>query len=295
MSEADKGFLVPRLDHERYLDQVKRICVENSIDLLVPLHDHDVVKISEIRDVLEDSGTSVLTPDSGMARTCLDKLRTHDLLVESGIQTAVTATASADNAELMLNLFKKVVVKPRLGSASMGISICSHSDALQTAIENSRNVVREANLGEGNDDDILIQEFLEGPEFGMDVANDLVGGYRGHSVRKKLRMRAGETDKAEIVDPTQFENIARHLSEIVEHRGNLDVDVYLTPEGPRVLELNPRFGGGYPFSHEAGFNLAPSLVEWKSGITDHELGTSRVGGTYGKCDRLVELDKSNGQ
>lgn len=106
MCEADKGFLVPRLDHEGYMNEANRICIKNSIDLIVPLHDHDVAKIGVVRDVHEDSGSSALTPNSGMARTCLDKLCTHDLLVESEIETATTATASADNAELMLNPLK---------------------------------------------------------------------------------------------------------------------------------------------------------------------------------------------
>ena len=74
-------------------------------------------------------------------------------------------------------------------------------------------------------------------------------------------MRSGETDKAKIVINKLFEIFSKKLSKNLGHIGNLDCDVILKNNKIYILDLNPRFGGGYPFTHLAGLNYISAILE----------------------------------
>ncbi len=112
---------------------------------------------------------------------------------------------------------------------------------------------------------VLVQEKVCGRELGMDVVNDLEGRYRMAVVKEKTAMRAGETDGAVTVERPLLAETGRRLSGLLKHRGNLDVDILESDGKWFVLEMNARFGGGYPFSHAAGLHLPYALVMWAAG------------------------------
>jgi carbamoyl-phosphate synthase large subunit len=113
---------------------------------------------------------------------------------------------------------------------------------------------------------VVIQEFIIGNEYGLDVFNDLEGRNLATVVKRKLAMRSGETDVAEVVDDSGLACLGRRLSNLLRHRGNLDIDVMLGSDLiPKVLEVNARFGGEYPFTHLAGANYVKALVDIVSG------------------------------
>lgn len=94
-----------------------------------------------------------------------------------------------------------------------------------------------------------------GQEYGLDVINDLEGNYQNTIVKQKYAMRSGETDCALTVRWEEADKLGKTLSILLHHIGNLDVDVFKVEEKIYVLEMNARFGGGYPFSHLAGVDL----------------------------------------
>lgn len=104
-------------------------------------------------------------------------------------------------------------------------------------------------------------------------------------------MRAGETDKAETVDNPEIRNIGQILGQNLHHIGNLDVDVFERDGQYYVLELNPRFGGGFPFSYEAGVNFPKALIQCIEGEEmDDSLLIPKYGMTFAKCDYLVNVN-----
>ena len=113
--------------------------------------------------------------------------------------------------------------------------------------------------------DVIVQECIQGQEYGLDIMNDLDGNYIATSVKKKLTMRAGETDKAITVRDERLEDIGRGISQAMRHVGILDCDLIVSNSRAVVLDLNPRFGGGYPFSHRAGVNMPAAINAWLSG------------------------------
>jgi carbamoyl-phosphate synthase large subunit len=77
-------------------------------------------------------------------------------------------------------------------------------------------------------------------------------------------MGAGETFCAEIVENMQLRNAAERLSRLTKHIANMDIDVILVKNVPYIIDMNARFGGGYPFSHIGGANLPKAIVQWLS-------------------------------
>ncbi|MCH5238391.1 MAG: ATP-grasp domain-containing protein, partial [Muribaculaceae bacterium] len=185
-----------------------------------------------------------------------------------------------------------LVLKPRWGSGSIGIEIVNDIGELYEIYgllikRIMRSILANATIGS---DYILIQEKIDGQEYGMDVMNDLEGNHRGVSVKKKLAMRAGETDKAQTIDNTAIRSIGHVLGKELHHIGNLDVDIFEKDGKYYVLELNPRFGGGFPFSYQAGVNFPKAIVEWLKGREiDNKILEPRYNEVYAKCDRLVKI------
>jgi carbamoyl-phosphate synthase large subunit len=109
--------------------------------------------------------------------------------------------------------------------------------------------------------DVIIQETLAGEEYGLDVLNDFKGNYIKTFVKKKVVMRSGETDAAITIADQTLEKLGKEIAEKLKHYGNLDMDVFFNGRTAYILELNPRFGGGYPFTHLAGGNIVKAYID----------------------------------
>lgn len=115
----------------------------------------------------------------------------------------------------------------------------------------------------------MVQPDLGGSEYGLDIVTPVSGGsVEGLLGRRKLAMRHGETSAAVTVDNAPFQGLAAALNGVLGIRGTVDVDCLLTDDGtPHVIDINPRFGGGYPFSHIAGADVPNFLVASTAGVT----------------------------
>lgn len=184
-------------------------------------------------------------------------------------------------------------LKPRWGSSSIGLESIADMEELDIYYNLLMKKIKKSILATASvgDDYILIQEKLTGNEFGLDVMNDLNGYNVGVSVKQKLAMRAGETDKAVTVDLPELRDIGRRVGEALKHIGNLDMDIMQRADGAYcVLELNPRFGGGFPFSYEAGVNMPKAIIQWVRGESvDPGILVPEFNRMFAKNDYLVEV------
>lgn len=291
---ADEKIQVPSVYAEDYLRVTLDICASRGIGLLISLNDLELPLLASHKDEFERLGTTVLVSSPEVVETCFDKYRTA-LFVESlGLRSPRTLVDYGEALRFVKEgrLRFPLVLKPRWGSGSIGIEFVETLDELEEVYGLLLGKVRRSILGtaSGSKDYILIQEKINGLEYGLDIMNDLDGRFRGVSVKRKLAMRAGETDKAVTVANSELERIGRVLGERLGHVGNLDCDVLERDGEYYVLELNPRFGGGYPFSHEAGVNLPGAIILWSQGEeVDDDMLRPRIGETYAKCDTLVRV------
>lgn len=294
LSVADIKIQVPAVYDTTYIDKTLQICEDNAIDALISLNDLELPILAKNRERFKAIGVKLIVADADVIDICFDKYRTYQYLKSLGLDTPATyvnlkkASKAIEDGILQFPL----VLKPRWGSGSIGIEFVNSMEEMVEVYtlllkKVKKSILATASLG---DDFILIQQKIEGQEYGMDVMNDLDGNNRGVSVKKKLAMRAGETDKAQTVDNPIIRTIGRTLGENLRHIGNLDVDIFEKDGKYYVLELNPRFGGGFPFSYEAGVNFPGAIIEWlKGNDIDNKTLIPTYGRTFAKCDYLVEV------
>lgn len=295
--DADVALQVPAVYDEEYMPKLEYIIRKYQIDAVISLNDLELPILSKAKERLEALGTKVIVSDENVINICFDKWNTVKFLETIGLKSPQTFIEldKAREAVKRGDFNFPVVVKPRWGSASIGIAFPESMEELELvyklqSIQLGRTILAEASK-EDLSHAILIQEKLSGKEYGIDVLNDLYKNYVGIFVREKLAMRSGETDKAISVIDSNFEKIGRMIGENLKHIGNLDGDLFVKDGEVYILELNPRFGGGYPFSHESGMNTAAIYIEWLKGKNDiSAYNNYQTGLMFSKCDRLLKVN-----
>lgn len=292
---ADVKLQVPAVYAPKYVDITLQICKEQKIDALLSLNDLELPILAENKAMFEAEGVKVIVSDPSVIDIAFDKYKTAQWVESLGLKSPKTyvrledAKHALETGELHFPLF----MKPRWGSGSIGLASIADMEELDIYYHLLMKQVKKTILATASvgDEYIMIQEKLTGNEFGLDVMNDLEGNNVAVSVKQKLAMRAGETDKAVTVDLPEVREIGHKIGNALKHIGNLDVDVMQNKNGEYcVLELNPRFGGGFPFSYEAGVNLPKAIIEWvKGNKVDTSILQPEYGRMFSKNDYLMEI------
>lgn len=295
LTAADIKIKVPAVYDPEYIDKTLEICKGYDIKALFSLNDLELPILSANRDKFQEIGVKLIVSSQEVIDICFDKYRTAGYVESLGLKTPKTFINYEDALDAINkgSLKFPLVLKPRWGSGSIGIEFVNDIEELQEVYGRLLKKIKKSILATASQGEeyILIQEKIEGQEYGLDVMNDLNGCNHGVSVKKKLAMRAGETDKAETVDNPEIRNIGQILGQNLHHIGNLDVDVFERDGQYYVLELNPRFGGGFPFSYEAGVNFPKALIQCIEGEEmDDSLLIPKYGMTFAKCDYLVNVN-----
>lgn len=292
LTSADFKVQVPPVYSPDYVPITEEICKMHDVKAIIPLNDLELPILAENADRFKALGALPIVAAPDVIDICFDKFATARFVESLGLKSPKTYTSLKEAEEALKNgsLSSPLVLKPRWGSGSIGIEFVNNMEELRDIHALLMKKVKASILATASQGDeyILIQEKIEGQEYGLDVMNDFRGKNRGISVKKKIAMRAGETDKAETVDRPEIRAIGKRLAEVLRHIGNLDVDLFEKDGQFYVLELNPRFGGGFPFSYVAGVNFPRAIIEWLKGndIDDSILSPS-PGVLSAKCDHLV--------
>ena len=247
--EADAFYLVPKITEPGYIDRVLEICRKEQIQGVFSLIDPELSLLAEHEQSFRQIGTTVIGSSYELCERTLDKWQMYLWLKEHGY---ACAGSYVDKEAFYRDVEKgkisyPVFVKPVRGSASIAI----------TRAEDRETVEFLFSHGEG----LLIQEYLRGQEIGADCYIDMISGETvSVFTKKKLVMRAGETDKGiSFQDPVLFELIERFVKES-GFRGQIDIDIFECGGVYYISEVNPRFGGGYPHAYEAGVNHMKYMV-----------------------------------
>lgn len=265
MQIVDKQYLVQSVYAPDYIEELKIICSKENIGAVISLNDLELPILSSQKKSFEAIGVKVIISMKDVIDICFDKWKTVEFAHRIGIGTPDTYL-NLKSAQTAINkgiLKFPVVIKPRWGSASFGIDFPESMEELEKAYWLLEKKLFRSMLAEISKTDvhhsILIQEKIEGKEYGLDVLNDFEGKNISVYVKEKLAMRAGETDKSVLRDQKDIEQIGKKIGENLKHILNLDCDLFEKEGKYYLLEMNPRFGGGYPFSHMSGANF-PAII-----------------------------------
>lgn len=268
--EADKYYIVPRMTEPGYLDVILDICEKEKIDGVLSLIDPELSLLAKNKDKFKAAGATVVGSSYELCEMSLDKYEMYEWLKEHGYKCA---KSYMDKDEFYADVeagkaYYPVFVKPARGSASIAISKVYDKETVELLF--------------AHDEGLMIQEYLNGQEIGADVYIDMVSGeIVSIFTKKKLKMRAGETDKAvSFKDDKLFDLIKKFVSE-AGYRGQIDIDIFDINGEYYISEVNPRFGGGYPHAYECGVDHMKLIVNNLEGNKNEcAVGENYNAGTY---------------
>ena len=241
--EADKYYIVPRMTDSGYIDIIIDICKKENIDGVLSLIDPELSLLAENKKKFKDVGTEIIGSSYDLCEMSLDKYQMFLWLCKKGYKCARSYIDKDEfyNAVNSGEIEYPVFVKPARGSASIAISEVCDKDGIELLFSHNKG--------------LMIQEYLRGQEIGADVYIDMISGeVVSIFTKKKIKMRAGETDKAvSFKDEKLFDIIKDFVSE-AGYRGQIDIDIFDIDGEYYISEVNPRFGGGYPHAYECGCN-----------------------------------------
>ena len=240
---SDSCFKVPRCTDEGYIDELLRICADNHVGVVVPTIDTELLILAQNRDRFEGQGVSLALSDAAFIHTCRDKRITKDYLENLGIAVPQVA----DKHHPVFPMF----AKPYDGSLSTNIHVIRSRDDL------TREVMEDPKL--------IFMEYIDRQqykEFTVDMYYGKDHRVKGIVPRERIEVRAGEINKG----ITRKNYLVGFLKERMEFmpgvRGCICMQLFYreSDHDIRAIEINPRFGGGYPLSYYAGANYADYII-----------------------------------
>lgn len=275
--DADRYHIVPRMTEEHYIDCILELCEKESISGVLSLIDPELSLLAQNRQRFEAIGTTVIGSSYEHCELALDKWKMYAWLRDNGFACAKTYIdfsefeADFDSGSITFPVF----VKPRFGSASIAISKAEDMETARFLFFHQP--------------DMIVQEFLNGQEIGADCYIDMIS-HEPVAVftKEKLKMRAGETDKARSFrDPALFE-LLRAFIQKCGFTAQIDIDVFRIDGKYYISEVNPRFGGGYPHAYECGVDTPSMILKNLSGqINEPQIGRYNDGMIMMKYNELI--------
>lgn len=249
---AGKFWQVPRCTHPGFADELLRICIENDIGLVVPTIDTELPVFAQCRSRFEAADVTLCVSAPEVVAIAGDKAKTHEWLVGNGFPTVRQASpleALRQPGEWRWPL----IAKPRGGSASIGIQRLNDVEALRRLVETEPHYI--------------VQELARGREFTINLYVSRAGECVCAVPHWRMEVRAGEVSKGVTVKDRRLMDLGCRVAEALPGaRGPLNMQCFVDENGGvAIIEINARFGGGYPLAHEAGAHFTDWLLDEMEG------------------------------
>jgi len=247
--DADDYFILPKILKKNYIDELFRVCLINNIQAVISLNDKELPILAQFKNKFIKKGIKLIVSNPRVIDICYDKYTTYKFLKENKFPFPKTFISLGETLkEIKAKTLKfPLLIKPRKGSASLGIKKVFNKKDLQNKFKEEEN--------------LIIQEFLQGDEYGIDVFCNSNLLPVSIFVKRKIKMRAGETDKAVTVYDIKMIEFIKKLIKKLELYGPGDIDLFKRGNEYIIMEINPRFGGGYPMSHAVGAEFPEKMIK----------------------------------
>ncbi len=272
---ADQAFAVPRTDDPGYIPAVVQIVRDHGVDLVVPTIDPELLPLSVALDEFAAAGAYVHVSPPNVIEVVRDKHQTSAVLAAAGVPVPRTL----DHAGVLENpdgVSWPAFAKPSGGSASRGLQVFHSIDEVPAVFP----------------EPMIFQDNLSGPEYTINMFVDQEGRLQTVIPHKRIQIRAGEVEKGRTERRADLHKIGEGIVHALpDLRGVACFQIIDDPKlGPCVIEINARFGGGYPLADHAGAPFAQWLLEEVAGLPSSPHNDWRDGVRMMRYDSAVYID-----
>ena len=266
--------------YKEYIPQLLSICEKEKVDCLIPTIDTDLLLLAENKEKFEAIGTKVLISAVDKIKLCRDKNYTADYFVSLGLKSPLPVN-SVEKYEEALKRGKvsfPAFIKPKDGSSSINAYKVENLEDLRLYAEKI--------------EDYIIQPFISGREYTIDIFCDYEGNPVYITPRERLAVRAGEVLKTQIVQDDVMIHEMQILIEDYKPCGQITVQLIRDEVTGKdyYIEINPRFGGGAPLSMKAGADSASAILRMLRGDKLSYIERAAIDGAiYSRYDQSVRV------
>ena len=270
---CDRQKHICRIHQSEYIPELIHFCAKEGIDALIPTIDTDLMKLAEAKDQFAKIGTSVIVSDLSKIVICRDKRKTALFFRKLQLNTPATV----DNINNYNDDFP-CLIKPIDGSSSIGVFTAESRQELEWYANHLKSYI--------------IQPFIDGTEYTVDIFCDLSGQAISITPRRRLATRSGEVLKTQIDLDQEIIHECHSLIDTFKPCGAITVQLIKERQTNKnfYIEINPRFGGGAPLSIRAGANSAKMLLQL---LSKDMINRSKAedGAIYSRFDDSVRISR----
>ncbi len=241
---CDASYKVQQPDHDGYIDTILSICKGESVDAILPSAEEEVLRLTAAAHRFEDRGIRLIAPSAKTALICADKARTYRYFINHHIPMPALYGPHPANFPC--------IVKPRMGRGGKGVVVVQDQ--------------AELSMRQARDPWLLVQEYIEGPVWAVDVLADWDSTVLSMVSRKSYLMQSGSTTKGITwADPVAVTYVQRMVKDL-RLVGPTIIQYLLDDSAPKFIDINTRFGGGVALSMAADPSIIPNLVKMVRGV-----------------------------
>jgi len=235
---CNKSYVVPKGDDPRFLKEILRICSLERPKAIISGPEEELLTLSKNKKLFERKNILVLVPDYETVKICSDKITTYNFFKKEGIPTPVIYKRE--------KIKFPIIIKPRFGRGSTNIF--------------KANNKKELEFYSGKVKNPILQEFINGTEYTVDVFADLEGNPLSVVPRIRLQIESGISIKGKTVYEKGIIDLCEKITEKLKLIGPSCIQFIKDREGPKFIEINTRFGGGSILSTKADSTIIPNLI-----------------------------------
>ncbi|MDD3223514.1 MAG: ATP-grasp domain-containing protein [Clostridium sp.] len=234
---VDGFYIVPKYDDDKYIEKLLEICKKEKINMIIPLFEREYKLLCSYKEEFKKINTTLLLSSDNVIECCNDKWKTYKFFTRNSIKTPNSFTLENINDKLEFPL----IIKPRDGMGSSSVFMANNLEDLNFYIRKVSNPI--------------IQKYIEGTEYTIDVLCDLNGKVISVVPRQRMEVRAGEVTKSRTVKDNEIIDKTFELCSKLRGIGPLTIQCIKDKnDNIYFIEINPRFGGGVPLTFEAGID-----------------------------------------
>ncbi|PJI09840.1 MULTISPECIES: ATP-grasp domain-containing protein [Clostridium] len=253
---VDGFYIVPKCSEKNYVNELIKICKKESIDMLIPLYEREFELLCEYREEFEKVNTILLLSNKNVIKVCNDKWETYKFFNENEIKTPKSFSIKEKPYDVRFPL----IIKPRDGMGSSSVFKIYDNNDLNFFASKVHNPI--------------IQQYVEGTEYTIDVLCDLNSKIISIVPRQRIEVRAGEVTKSKTVKDKKIIDKTFELCTKLKGIGPLTIQCIKDKfDNIYFIEINPRFGGGVPLTFESGADYGKFFNFMKAGKKiEYEIG-----------------------